>query len=310
MIPTRLRDAVVCYGEILWDILPDKSLPGGAPMNVAYHLKKLGANPALITRVGKDEHGSKLVDLLSASGLTTGYVQSDEIYQTGLVYARLGEHNEVTYDIVQPVAWDFIQWRESFTDLLSEADYLVYGSLTSRSRQSRETLYQLLDVARTRVLDINLRPPHFTRPHIEYLLQKADILKMNAAELALITGWFSPDLPQEDGMRLLQDRFNISTIVVTLGGEGAMMLRKGVIDRHDGYRVQVADTIGSGDAFLAGLLSQLIGGAESSDALNFASALGALIATYSGACPAYDLSEVGKLMFAGEPQKDKTQTIL
>jgi fructokinase len=40
MIPSPARPDVVCYGEILWDILPDKSLPGGAPMNVAYHLKK------------------------------------------------------------------------------------------------------------------------------------------------------------------------------------------------------------------------------------------------------------------------------
>ncbi len=46
---------VVCFGETLWDVLPDGKQPGGAPMNVAYHLGKLGKNPAVISRVGKDE---------------------------------------------------------------------------------------------------------------------------------------------------------------------------------------------------------------------------------------------------------------
>src|SRR3982751_1498821 len=109
---------VVCFGEVLWDILPQGALPGGAPMNVAYHLKKLGNNPALITNIGLDDYGKKLVGLLEASGVSTEYFHIDYNHSTGLVYAKPNEHNEVTYDIVYPVAWDFIEWHYEYVNLL------------------------------------------------------------------------------------------------------------------------------------------------------------------------------------------------
>jgi fructokinase len=292
MIPSPLHHNVVCYGEILWDILPDKALPGGAPMNVAYHLKKLGADPALITKVGKDEYGEKLIALLSQSSITSDYVQVDESQKTGLVYARLKEHNEMVYDIVQPVAWDFIDWDERFDGLVQQAKYFIYGSLTSRSQVSRGTLYRLLDLANTKVLDINLRPPHFSQSSVEQLLNKTDMLKMNEAELALISGWYSQLEQEEDQMKLLQDRFNLETVIVTMGGEGAMLLDKGNISRHGGYQVQVADTIGSGDAFLAGYISEIAKGASCQQALAFACGAGAMVASKSGGCPQYEVSEI------------------
>jgi fructokinase len=309
MIPSSLHHDVVCFGEILWDVLPDQMLPGGAPMNVAYHLKKLGINPALITRVGKDGYGDKLVDLLTQSGISTDYVQLDETYLTGLVYAKPNEYNEVTYDIVYPSAWDFIQCRQDCSDLLAQARYFVFGSLTSRSEASRNTLYSLLDCAATKVLDINLRPPHFSRERIEYLLGKTDILKMNSSELELVSGWFSQFKKSEDRMRLLQDRFNIQTVIVTMGGDGAMLLDKGDLCLHKGHRVQVADTIGSGDAFLAGYLSQLIKEVPGEQALTFAGNLGALIATYPGACPDYDPSEITNLVLDAQQKLAESRTI-
>jgi fructokinase len=287
---------VVCYGEILWDILPDKKLPGGAPMNVAYHLNKLGTHSALISNIGTDELGEGLVRLLSQSGLTTDFVQVDDHYSTGIVNAKVKEHNEMEYDIVHPVAWDFIEWKDTFTQLLAEADYFVYGSLTSRSAVSRDTLYQLLEVAKTKVLDINLRPPYINQSHLEYLLRKTDVLKMNSSELELIAGWYSDVRPYEDRMKLLQDRFQLETVMVTMGGEGALLLNRNTFYRHYGYKVRVADTIGSGDAFLAGFLHQLLSGASAEKALTYASGLGALIASYSGACPHYEKSEVPALI--------------
>src|SRR5687768_6193577 len=118
---------VVCFGEVLWDMLPSGPLPGGAPMNVAYHLKKLGANPALITRIGLDHYGEKLVNMLSESGVTTEYFDVDYKHPTGLVYANLNDHHEVVYDIVNPSAWDFIEWKDEFDDLVRQADFFVFG---------------------------------------------------------------------------------------------------------------------------------------------------------------------------------------
>jgi fructokinase len=296
MLENLSNHNVVCFGEVLWDLLPDKSLPGGAPMNVAYHLKKLGSNPALITRIGLDDYGKKLVDILSKSGLSMEFFQMDYDHSTGLVHARPNEYHEVIYDIVLPSAWDFIEWNDAISDVVKQAEFFVYGSLTSRSKASRETLYQLLDVARKKVLDINLRPPHYNRSGVEYLLSKTDILKVNKAELELVTGWFSQFESTEDRIKILQDQFNITTIIVTMGGDGSMVNDNGHIHYNTGYKVVVADTIGSGDAYLAGFLHQRLNATSVGDSLSFASGLGALIATYPGACPNYETAEVNALI--------------
>lgn len=287
---------VVCFGEILWDILPSGPLPGGAPMNVAYHLKKLGFNPALISKIGLDDYGRDLLSILEKSGVSSEFINVDYEHATGLVFANPNEHNEVVYDIVFPSAWDFIELQNDLPSLVGNAEYFVFGSLTSRNKISRDTLYALLDSAKKKVLDINLRPPHFHRTSVEYLLQHADILKMNIAELDLVTGWFSEFEKTEDRMKLIQDKFAIETIIVTRGGEGVLMIDKGIIYEHRGYKIDVADTIGSGDAFLAGLLSQLLMSVGNKDALEFASAIGAFIATKRGACPEYQVDEIRTLI--------------
>lgn len=286
---------VVCFGEVLWDILPGGAQPGGAPMNVAYHLKKLGRNPALITKIGLDDYGKKLINILSDDGVSTEYCQVDYKNATGLVYANLRNHQEVAYDIVYPAAWDFIEWKDEFTDLLEQAEFVVYGSLTSRSKVSRETLCRLLNTSKKKVLDINLRPPHFNRLHVEYLLQQADILKMNQAELELITGWFSHFRNIEDRMKLMQERFDIETVIVTMGGDGALVSNKDTMHRHPGFKVNVQDTIGSGDSFLAGFIHQLLNGSSVDNALSFSSGIGAFIASKAGACPRYHISEITEL---------------
>lgn len=298
MEPTS-QHQVVCFGEVLWDILPSGPLPGGAPMNVAYHLQKLGTPVALITKIGQDDYGKNLVTILADSGVTTEYIDIDYEHPTGLVYATPNEHNEVVYDIVNPSAWDFIEWKDAFVPLLRQAEFFVYGSLASRNNVSRDTLAQLLEVAKTKVLDINLRPPHFHRTQVEHLLKQADILKMNLAELELITGWFSHFQSTEDRIKLMQDAFDIKTLIVTMGGDGALVNDNGTIHRHPGYKVTVADTIGSGDSFLAGFLHQLLNDASTEAALTFASGVGAFIATQSGACPSYEVAQINALIHSG-----------
>ncbi|HRG21656.1 MAG TPA: carbohydrate kinase [Saprospiraceae bacterium] len=287
---------VVCYGEVLWDILPTGPLPGGAPVNVAYHLKRLGYNPAVITKIGLDNYGKELIAFFSSTGIVTNYFDVDYEHPTGLVYATVNQQNEASYDIVFPSAWDFIQWNEEYMQLLQSSKYFVYGSLTSRNQDSRNTLMHLLEAANTKVFDINLRPPHFRRTNIEYLLAKADILKMNSSELEQVTGWFSNLKTTEDRIQLIQDRFQIETIIITKGADGALVNQQGIIYNHPGFSVTVADTIGSGDSFLAGYLYQLLKGANTSDALDFASGIGAFIATKPGACPDYTISAISEFI--------------
>ncbi len=287
---------VVCFGEILWDVLPGNIVPGGAPMNVAYHLKKLGIQPALITRVGLDNYGKKLIQLMEKQGISTDYFQMDFELDTGKVTMTTGEDEHVHYDIVQQVAWDNIQWDEQFESLLSASAFFVFGSLSTRSEASRQVLYRLLEVAQFKVLDINLRPPHYSRQILERLMRGVGLLKLNLEELELLTGWFSGYKTEADRIEALQDQFHIPTIVVTKGSRGAVMLIDGVFYQHPGFSVDMADTVGSGDAFLAGLLFKISQGTSPPEAIQFASAMGALIATYSGPCPEYKIEEVRKII--------------
>ncbi len=286
---------VVCFGEILWDILPTGAKPGGAPMNVAYHLRKLGINPALITRIGKDQWGRDLLTLMNKQQISTDFFQADENLATGVVNAKINLNNEVTYDIVKPVAWDNIMWQNGMGTLISEAAYFVFGSLSSRSEVSRNTLFQLIEKAKYCVLDINLRAPHYSKDVVEQLMTKANLLKLNHEELKLIGSWYTNAVSDIELIKAILGKFNIDKVVVTKGAEGAILFCKDVLYSYPGIKITVADTVGSGDSFLAALLYGFINNRKPEQALQFACAIGALVATYTGACPDYNPEEINHL---------------
>ncbi|MEO6721529.1 MAG: carbohydrate kinase [Ferruginibacter sp.] len=296
MNTANITPPVVCFGETLWDLLPEGKLPGGAPMNVAYHLTRLGKNPAIISRIGNDTLGKELMDVFKSRNIDTRHFQFDNQYPTGKVFATIKEDNEVQYEIVRPVAWDFIQWDDRFESLIKEAEYFVFGSLITRNKISKSTLFKCLESANTKVLDINMRPPHFNKKIVGELLRKADILKLNLAELHLITGWFNEYNSDEDRMKLLKEKFDIATIIVTKGGDGAILNVDDGFYHHDGFTVTVADTVGSGDSFLAAILTKFLDGCNPIDTLGFACGVGALIASYHGGCPDYRPEEIDRLM--------------
>lgn len=280
-----MNTKIVCFGEMLWDILPSGKMPGGAPMNVAIHLQYQGFTPAVISRVSNDEPSRALVDYMKEKGVTTHYVQVDEKQPTGVVMANVSNRSEVTYDIVQPVAWDFIQMEDNVKQVASESDYFIYGSLAARSETSRQTLLSLLEVAKVKVFDVNLRPPHYSQEVLEPLLQQATIVKMNHHELMEIAGWHQGYSDEQSAMEFLKSQYALQTIIVTRGENGAAVLSDKDYFEQAGYAVEVEDTIGSGDAFLATFLSKMIKGKTYPEALQQACAIGALVATKKGATP-------------------------
>lgn len=287
---------VVCFGESLWDFLPERKLPGGAPANVAYHLQKLGKNPAVISRIGNDELGNELIKEFRSKSIETDFFQVDNKYETGKVFATVKENHEVEYEIVQPVAWDFIECNKKDEEIISNAEYFVFGSLVSRNKNSRNSLLRCLEFAKIKVFDINLRPPHFSKENLAQLLEETDILKLNLSELQLVSSWYDNLKSNEEMIKLLAQKFNLQTIIVTKGGDGAMLYINEKYFYHPGYSVKVADTIGSGDSFLAAIISKLMDKASPEEALDFASALGAFVASRPGACPDYQIIDVIDLM--------------
>ncbi len=278
----------VCFGEILWDILPNEEMPGGAPMNVAYHLQQLGSKPVIITQTGDDEKGKRLLQLLQAQQIDTRYVLTTGEYPTGIVNAIPQPNGDMRYTILQPVAWDFIPYNEELANVVKNTDYFIFGSLVARSAVSANTLQQLLKVAKTKVLDINLRAPHYTTETIISLLTAADILKLNEEELELITGWWGDFQTLEERTAYLQERFGLQLVIVTKGADGAMVYTGGKFYYQDGIVVKVVDTIGSGDSFLAAFMTCYAAGKPIPEALAFATKLGAFVASSKGAWPAYN----------------------
>ena len=283
---------VVCYGEILWDILPDGPQPGGAPLNVAYHLKKQGVETSIISRIGDDENGHKLAFLLDSWGINKALIQTDYQYPTSEVIAKMNNGNEVSYEIIFPVAWDFIDYSKIIAEKVQPTTYFVYGSLSSRNDTSRETLFEFLEKDCIKVFDINLRPPFVNRDLLEVLLSKADIVKFNQSELEmaqlLFGGPFSNEASQ---IRFIQERFGIKEIIVTKGEFGASYYKGNKVYNAWGSEVKVTDTIGSGDSFLAAFIANHCLKKDPAVIIKNAVAMGAFIATKKGGCPEYQREE-------------------
>jgi fructokinase len=289
---------IVCFGEVLWDVLPTGKQPGGAPFNVAVHLQQLGLPAELISRVGDDDLGTELLDFIESKGLRTDFVQRGKTHLTGVVKANVDDANEVTYKIVQPVAWDYIHYDVASATLVEQADLFVFGSLSARQTATRETLYRLLEHAKFKVFDVNMRPPHYSKEIVKYLLVKANLVKMNHHELAEIMTWFGEETDPPAAMQWLATRFDLQAVCVTCGADGALLWTNGQLYRAPGVAVAVKDTIGSGDAFLAALLKGWLAGSEPADVLRFACATGALVATHLGATPTFSEQDVAQLLAA------------
>lgn len=286
---------VVCFGEVLWDIFPQGTRAGGAPFNAAYNISKMGTNVKMLSRIGNDELGEKLTEQINTWGLTTEYIQVDNEHPTSTVIAKIDEDNEATYDIVNHVAWDYIDFLPEHQELISNAEAFVFGSLSARNPRSRETLLKLLKFAKLKIFDVNFRPPFIDIELIKELLFQADIVKMNKAEMRQIMQFFSEEYKSEDeSAAFIQNHFNIKEIVLTKGSKGA---RYFVGDQNYGFSavpIKIADTVGSGDAFLAGFISKRVQLKSPEEIMKEAISLGAFITSKSGACPDYEYEEFEK----------------
>jgi fructokinase len=283
---------VICFGEILWDLLPTGKIAGGAPMNVAYQTINLGMQSRMISRVGADVLGQSLLAFLQEKGVATDLVQIDSNYPTGVVNVSLDEKGIPSYEIVQPAAWDHIELTETMLETVSNANALVFGSLSCRSEGSQKTLLALIEKAPMRVFDVNLRQPFYTQELLETLLPMANIVKVNDQELDILAEWYGIEGSESAQMDALQKKFGFDRIIVTKGEHGAACLSQNGYSSVPGVSVKVQDTIGSGDAFLSGFLSQLFAGASDQECLHFANALGALTATKAGGTPNISAEEI------------------
>jgi fructokinase len=288
---------ILCIGEVLWDRLPEGSKPGGAPMNVAIHLNTLGRKVSVASRVGNDQAGRELLLFLENSGISTELIQIDHKLPTSEVLVTLDKDRNARFVICEPVAWDNLEATDPLISRAGDSGILIFGSLASRSSQSRETILKLLDNDAIKIMDVNFREPYNKKEVVELLLEKTDFAKLNDDELTVFAGWHDKqNMDESDLIKWLADKYKLKLVCVTKGKNGALLFCGDTLYKHPGFRVDVVDTVGAGDAFLAGLVNSLLDDKSPGESLAFACATGALVAGKAGATPFYKVDEINKIL--------------
>ena len=287
----------VAYGEVLWDVFANEKKIGGAPLNVALRMKTLGCDVAMISCVGNDEDGKAIIDQVKSLGLETNAIMQTENFATGLVNVTLNERGSASYEINYPSAWDKIVLNDFAKKVAADADVLIYGSLVCRDEVSRQSLEELLQTQAYKVFDVNLRKPHYSYEILEQLMHSANFIKFNDEELLEISAAMqSPFTGLEDNMHFIAERTKVIAMCVTKGKHGALLMWEGKIYENGGYPIKVADTVGAGDSFLAALITSLLTGKSPQTAIDFACAVGALVAGAPGANPDISYSKIENMI--------------
>jgi fructokinase len=291
-----MKKNIVGLGEVLWDLLPERTCLGGAPANFAYITTLMGDRGIVASRVGEDSRGMHALQRMKELKLDVDHVQQDEKHATGTVRVELDSQGVARFEIAHPVAWDFLEWTADWQQLAESADAVCFGSLAQRSEGSRATILRFVHAMRAdavKVFDVNLRQSYYSREVLAESMRLADILKLNDEELPKVMSLDGLDSSRGDELgaaRRLIGEYGLKLVCITRGGRGSLLVsgesaRDGEVSEHSGFRVRVGDTVGAGDAFTAGLLHEYLRGAALDRMNEVANRVGAWVASEVGATP-------------------------
>ena len=273
----------VLFGEVLFDRFPDGEVLGGAPFNVAWHLRGFGENPLFISRVGDDDGGRKVRLAMDAWGMDASGLQVDAEHPTGAVRIELVD-GEPRFEILPDQAYDYIYLAD--VPELGRPAFLYHGSLALRRAQapsSRTTLETLVRHYEIPVfLDVNLRPPWWTADDVLRWAVQANWIKLNLDELeTLVPGEEAP----EARARQFLAKYSLEYLILTRGSEGALALS--ATGEAESVRpvpaTHVVDTVGAGDAFTSVFLLGRLRGWPLATTLERAQAFASAIVGVRGA---------------------------
>lgn len=282
---------LVGLGEILWDLFPDGPRFGGAPANFACTAAELGARVAtveMVSAVGTDPLGDQALAALRQHGVQVGGVpQLDR--PTGIVLVELDPRGQGTYTFASNTAWDNLAWSPTLADLASRTSLVCFGTLGQRAAPSRETIRRFVQATPAttwRLLDINLRPPHWSPAVVRESLPLANAVKLNDQELAELSPLLDLTGPEPLRLEQLLRRYGLQLVALTRGERGSVLLSaSGERSELPGELVTLADTVGAGDAFSAALALGLVLGHSLEEMHRRASRVAAYVCTQSGATP-------------------------
>ncbi|MBQ9184867.1 MAG: carbohydrate kinase [Bacteroidales bacterium] len=255
------KKIILGIGEIVWDHIGSRYCLGGAPYNFAHFAKELGGDAYVVSAVGRDELGRKAVRMIKKDNVYTDLIQKS-LLPTGVVEVDSSVKNDPKYNIVENVAWDAIALDPKALEIAGKADVVCWGALAQRSSLSKNSILALVDAApkkALKVFDINIRQHYYSSRIISCSLQRANILKLNQAELPLIASVLKLE---GDPVEALFKRYRGLQLIVYTCGEVCSRIydRLGMVSEIRTPKVKVKDTVGAGDSFTATLVSGILNG--------------------------------------------------
>lgn len=294
-----LRARPLVLGEVLWDVFPDSARLGGAPLNFAAHARRMGHDPLLFSAVGNDDLGRRAVQEIQSLGLETSLLQRTERFPTGRAGVSLDALGQAAFHIERPAAYDALTLSAGEIQTLQDRspDWLYFGTLFSSTPEGRAILFELLRLVpdALRFYDLNLRPGFDSPALVCDLLGQADVVKLNHDEMLAIHRDLGLPVETKSFCTLAAERFGWRAVCATLGSRGCAVFANGQYHEEPGCPIQVADTVGAGDAFAAAFLHGLASEWAVAEIARFANRVGALVASKHGAIPDWTLAEAAAL---------------
>jgi len=303
---------IICLGEILIDMFPaevGRSMmevsaflpkPGGAPANVAVAAARLGAQSAFIGKVGDDIFGQYLEQVLLDEGVDTRGMRFDKQARTTIVFMAMPDAHSAEFMFYRnPGADMLLEPSELDKHMLGGTRVFHFGSISLIDQPSRSATLRAIEIAADKgsliSFDVNYRPTLWSSPkdaveRVRATIPLVNLLKVNEVELSLLAG--TDDL--DSGTKTLLD-LGPDLCIVTIGAEGSYFRIPTDGEYVPGFKVETVDSVGCGDAFVAGTLSKLVGekdwqtklnAADLRKVLRYANAVGALTAMTVGVIPA------------------------
>jgi fructokinase len=289
---------LVSVGEVLWDVIGDQEHLGGAPLNFAAHATRLGNRCLLVSAVGHDQRGDRALSAIHELGLTTDYIGRIPTQPTGYVTVDLQPDGQPGFTIHHPAAYDFAELSDAQREQISEFEpnWIYFGTLAQMSEAVRRPTSALVaaNPSARCFYDINLRRDSYSREVVLELLAQTDVLKLNDVEIASVEDLVGMRRCEriEGFCRECMAQFDLEGVCVTRGHQGCALMLGNYYLEAAGYAVKVADTIGAGDAFAAGLVHALSQGWSAGIAADFANRVGALVASRTGAIPDWSVNDL------------------
>jgi fructokinase len=285
------KQKLVGLGEVLWDCLPAGRRLGGAPANCAFHAHQMGIPSAVVSAVGEDDDGWKILQQLGAMGLDcTGLAMRADL-PTSRVTVKMRD-GQPSYTIRQPVAWDGLTLTHEAARLAQECAAVCFGSLAQRSEESREMIQEFLRATSEsawRIFDVNLRQDYYSADVLNASLELANVVKLNDEELPVLAELLAlADTTADGRLAELRDRYSLHMVAYTSGAAGSVLLDAHQTNRLAGPPVTVEDTIGAGDSFTATLAVGLLQGWPLEEIHARAIQLAGYVCTQPGATPTHE----------------------